>query len=297
MSFEEVKVPQKFHRHIIGKNGQTGELPCLSDTVVLSASKGDRNTGEEQIIWVYWGGGGGVEGERWSVFHHCISPLWQNWACVASERKQAKKKRLEAGEDRCCLKVELSSMTVFCNYRLYKRCTGSLPLFQLVQSRLTKRLIVENFRANMPIFSQTMKHSLDRDNCKYIFSKCTVCTVDNCKMFFNLLLARKNTFSTVFFSCKYSFFHFVFSSWPSEDRDWYIDHDSTRRHKQWRHPCWRKPRGCPTSQGCPARNGQENGESCSWLREVKGGGGWSDEDICPTKEQSMNRRISLSRAY
>ena len=30
------------------------------------------------------------------------------------------------------------------------------------------------FRANMPIFSQTMKHSLDRDNCKYIFSKCKV---------------------------------------------------------------------------------------------------------------------------
>ena len=29
------------------------------------------------------------------------------------------------------------------NYRLYKQCTGSLPLFQLVQSRLTKRLIVE----------------------------------------------------------------------------------------------------------------------------------------------------------
>ena len=58
-------------------------------------------------------------------------------------------------------------------HRLYK-CTGSLPLFQLVQSRLTKRLIVENFRANMPIFSLAMKHSLDRDNCKYIFSKCKV---------------------------------------------------------------------------------------------------------------------------
>ena len=36
---------------------------------------------------------------------------------------------------------------------------GSLPLFQLVQSRLTKRLIVENFRANMPIFSLTVKPS------------------------------------------------------------------------------------------------------------------------------------------
>ena len=59
---------------------------------------------------------------------------------------------------------------------MYKQCTGSLSRFQLFQSRLTKWLIVdrEYFRANMLIFSQTMKHSLDRDNCKYIFSKCKV---------------------------------------------------------------------------------------------------------------------------
>ena len=42
---------------------------------------------------------------------------------------------------------------------------------EMVESMIVDR---EYFRANMPIFSQPMKHSLDRDNCKYIFSKCKV---------------------------------------------------------------------------------------------------------------------------
>ena len=48
-------------------------------------------------------------------------------------------------------------VSIFFSIASTKQCTSSLPLFQLVWSRHTKRLIVENFRANMPFFSQTIK--------------------------------------------------------------------------------------------------------------------------------------------
>ena len=65
--------------------------------------------------------------------------------------------------------------------RVYKQCTGSLPLFQFFQSRFMKWLIVENS------FGQTRPSSVK--HCRNI-----VCTLDNCKMFFKPLVGPKNTF-------------------------------------------------------------------------------------------------------
>ena len=68
--------------------------------------------------------------------------------------------------------------------RVYKQCTGSLPLFQFFQSRFTKWWTVEN------IFGQTRPSSVK--HCRNI-----VCTLDNCKMFFKPPVGPKNTFLSI----------------------------------------------------------------------------------------------------
>ena len=113
------------------------------------------------------------------------SPCVQNQALVG--RKGSKKSE----PYRIISKIHSTSR----NYWLYKQCTSSLPLFQLVLSKLTKRLIVENFRANMPEnFQQsTVSWVCFRRVGTEGGSWYIVCTANNYEMFFNLLLARIST--------------------------------------------------------------------------------------------------------